>query len=174
MGQMTIWTSELVEQAKEKLRHNIPADLSCFHEKDLELKGGDILFRLTQEEVEEFHKCSRDVVYFVTKYCRFLTDKGRTTVDLRDFQEEILSELSEEEWKERIDQYGPKHRNYILMASRQTGKCLFNSSIEIELKNLSKIKTPINILYYLNKEHLTFLEKIKFKLMICYNKIDNW
>lgn len=122
MGQMTIWTSELVEQAKEKLRHNIPADLSCFHEKDLELKGGDILFRLTQEEVEEFHKCSRDVVYFVTKYCRFLTDKGRTTVDLRDFQEEILSELSEEEWKERIDQYGPKHRNYILMASRQTGK----------------------------------------------------
>jgi len=174
MAQMIVWTSELIEQTKEKLRFGVQTNLGCFHERDIELKAGKILYRLTKEEIAEFQKCSEDINYFVEKYCTFLTDVGRTTVKLRKYQKEILEDLAEEEWIEKLDDMGPKNRNYILMAARQVGKCLFNSEIQIKEKNFSKIKTPINLLYYTHKEHLTFLEKIKFKLMILYNKIDNW
>jgi hypothetical protein len=122
MAHMTIWTTALVEQTKEKLRHNIEADLGCFHMNDTELKSGKILFKHTKSELTEFAKCSQDIVYFVSKYCRFLTDYGRQTVNLRDFQEEVLAELAEEEWNEKLKDLSPKSRNYILMASRQTGK----------------------------------------------------
>lgn len=175
MSQMTVWTTQLVEQTKEKLRYGIQADMSCFHDRDIELKGGKILFKLDTDEVAEFVKCSQDISYFVSKYCRFMTDKGRTTVKLRDYQYDILDELSEESWNDKLDDMAPKYRNYILMAARQTGKCLFNSNIEISSSDLSKIeKIPINLLYYIHKERLTFLEKLKFKLMKLYNKIDNW
>ena len=122
MAHMTIWTSTLVEQTKEKLRHNIDADLSCFHERDIELKAGKILFKHTKEELDEFIKCSQDIFYFVTKYCLFLTDYGRQTVILRPFQKDILKELAAEEWNEKLKDLSPVARNYILMASRQTGK----------------------------------------------------
>ena len=174
MSTTTIWTTELVDQTLEKLRYGMDVDVGCFHEKDIELKAGKILFKLTQEELAEFQKCSGDIIHFVSKYCRFMTDAGRTTVKLRDFQREILEELSEEEWKQEIQDIGPVARDYILMAARQTGKCFFNSDVEIQEKNLSKIKTPLNLLYYIHKEELTFLEKLKFKLMMLYNKIDKW
>jgi len=175
MSQMTVWTTQLVEQTKEKLRYGIQTDMSCFHDRDIELKGGKILFKLDTDEVSEFVKCSQNINYFVTKYCRFLTDKGRATVTLRDYQLDILDELSEESWNDKLDDMAPKNRNYILMAARQTGKCLFDASVEISHSDLYKIeKTPINLLYYIHKEHLTFLEKLKFKLMFLYNKVDKW
>jgi hypothetical protein len=122
MAHMTIWTTGMIEQNKEKLRHNIEADMSCFYERDIELKAGNILYKNSKWEIDEFQKCSEDIVYFVSKYCRFLTDYGRKTVKLRDFQKAILRELAEEEWNERLDDWGPIAREYILMASRQTGK----------------------------------------------------
>jgi len=174
MAQTTIWTTQLVAQTLDKLRYGLDVDMGCFHEKDTELKAGKILFKLTSDELEEFHKCSTDIVHFVTKYCRFMTDAGRTTVPLRKFQKQILRELAEEEYKPNLDDWGPVARNYILMASRQTGKCLFNSNIEIQEKDFEKVKTPLNLLYYQHKANLTFLEKLKFKLMLIYQKIDNW
>jgi hypothetical protein len=122
MGQMTVWTTEAVERTKENLRFGIQADMSCFHDRDVELKGGNILFRLSAEEVEEFQHCSRNINYFVEKYCRFLTDNGRATVNLREYQKDILRELAEEQWIDALEDMGPKVRNYILMAARQTGK----------------------------------------------------
>jgi len=122
MATTTIWTTILVKQTLEKLRYGMDVDMSCFHEKDIELKAGKILFKLTKEELEEFQKCSEDILHFVSKYCRFMTDSGRNTVKLREFQKEILTELAEEEWKEVIQDMGPVARDYILMAARQTGK----------------------------------------------------
>ena len=122
MSQYSTWTTELVEDTIVKLRSNSHPDLSCFFEGDVELKNGNITFRLTQEELQEFDKCSQDIVYFVEKYCRFLTDKGRTPVKLRPYQKKILKLLAEEEYIEVLDDYGPKNRNLIMMQSRQTGK----------------------------------------------------
>jgi len=124
MASSTIWTTKRVNETLEKVRNNFgeDADFSCFHERDYELKGQNIFFQLTHEEEQEFIKCSQDVDYFVESYCRFLTDEGRRTVELRDFQSEILETIGEEVWVPSINDFGPKNRNYILMASRQTGK----------------------------------------------------
>jgi hypothetical protein len=80
----------------DKMRYGAPCDYSCFHERDSELKAGNILFQLTLEEEEEYYKCATDVVYFVETYCKFLTDYGRVLVSLRDFQKEILHILGKQ------------------------------------------------------------------------------
>jgi hypothetical protein len=122
MQSTTIWNSIIVQQCLEKLRMGMPTDLSAFHQGDIELKAADLLYQLTSEEIDEFHKCSEDIVYFVEKYCRFMTDKGRRVVPLRYYQKTILNTLSIEHYIELLDELGPKNRNLIIMAARQTGK----------------------------------------------------
>jgi hypothetical protein len=122
MSATTIWTSDLVQEALTKLRLGVQVDLSAFYERDIELKNANLLYKLTAGEVNEFNKCADDVVYFVEKYCRFLTDKGRVTVKLRDYQKKILKVLTEEHYVKNLDEYGPKNRDLIMCQSRQTGK----------------------------------------------------
>jgi len=122
MDTTVVWTSQLVQQTTDKLRMGIPTNLSCFHMGDIELKAGNLLTQLTPEEIDEFHKCSNDILYFVEKYCRFLTDKGRNTVRLRDYQKKILSALAKEEYSEELEDLIPVIRNMIMMQSRQSGK----------------------------------------------------
>jgi hypothetical protein len=58
---------------------------------------------------------------------------GRASVDLRDFQEDILNTLGEEVWLDFLNDVGPLVRNFILLSSRQIGKCqLFNTQIVIK------------------------------------------
>jgi hypothetical protein len=171
MQSTTVWTSALVQQCLEKLRMGMPTDLSAFHAGNIELKAADLLYQLTPEEIDEFHKCSENIIYFVEKYCRFMTDKGRRTVPLRNYQKKILKLLAEEKYIEALNELGPKNRNLIIMASRQTGKCFFGAEITIKI-NEHEINIPINLLYYFRKQHLTFLEKIKIKLMILYYKVE--
>jgi len=124
MPSTTIWNSFLVQQTLEKLRMGIPTDLTCFHNGDIELKADNLLYQSTYEEVEEFHKCSHDIIYFVEKYCRFLTDTGRHVVKLREYQRKILRSLAKEETKTIFEQEEliPVIRNLIMMQSRQSGK----------------------------------------------------
>jgi hypothetical protein len=122
MQTSTVWNSALVNQCVEKLRLGLPTDMAAFHQNNIELKAADLLYQLTAEEIDEFHKCSQDIIYFVEKYCRFLTDKGRRLVQLRDYQKKILESLAEEHYIEALEEFGPKNRNVITLASRQIGK----------------------------------------------------
>jgi hypothetical protein len=122
MSSKIIWTTESVNETIQKLRQGVESDLGCFYERNPELKAPNILFQLSEEEVNEFIKCSTDIEYFVEKYCKFLTDKGRDVVNLRDFQRDILGTLGEENWIDSIQEFAPKTKNFILMASRQSGK----------------------------------------------------
>ena len=122
MSSRTIWTTQSVEQTLEKYRAGMDVDLSFFHERNTSLKGRNVSFQLTPEEKEEFLRCSMDIVYFVGNYCKFLTDKGQTTVDLHPYQDDILKLVGAEEWDDELEDLVPSVRNFILMASRQTGK----------------------------------------------------
>jgi hypothetical protein len=117
-----VWSTQTINEVLDKLRFNMQGDMSCFYERDIELKAGNIFFKLTQAEVEEFDKCSNDIIYFVENYCKFLTDWGRIIVKLRPKQIKILKTLAEQHFISKLDDYGAKNRNVILMASRQTGK----------------------------------------------------
>lgn len=168
-----VWSTAKINNVLERLKYNEPADMSCFHEKDIELKAGQLFYQSTAWEQEEFNKCSNDALYFVEKYCKFLTDKGRSIVTLMDHQKDIIDIVTEEVYIPALDDNGPKNRDAIIMAARQTGKCLIFSNIEMQDSNSTKYKIPINLLYYFNKPKLTLLEKIKLKLMIWLHKIDN-
>jgi hypothetical protein len=172
MPSPTVWNSILVQQALDKLRMGIQTDLSCFHYGDIELKADNILYQLTPEEIDEFHECSRDIIYFVERYCRFLTDAGRRTVKLRDYQKRILRALASEEFSENLQELIPLIRNLIMMQSRQSGKCLFNGDILIQYPNKTLYKVPIQLFYYMMKRKLSFLEKIKVKLLMSYYKLS--
>lgn len=168
----TIWNSNNVQLALEKLRMGIPCDLTCFHYGDIELKSGNILYQLTQEEVDEFHKCSQDIIYFVEKYCRFLTDTGRKTVKLRSYQIKILESLAKEKWNEQIQDLVPEIRNLIMMQSRQSGKCFFSGNIILKYPNDLIFEVPISLFYYMSKKKLSLLEKIKTKLLMLYIRLN--
>lgn len=172
MGNTTIWNSQLVQQALEKLRMGIPTDLACFHMGDIELKAQNILYQLTPDEIDEFHACSSDIIYFVEKYCRFLTDAGRKTVKLREYQKKILRALAKEVWNETVQDLTPEVRNLIMMQSRQSGKCLFSGNIKLLYPNGNIYEVPMQLFYYMSKGKLSFLEKIKVKLLILYYKLN--
>jgi len=171
MGAPIVWNSVLVQQTLDKLRMGLQVNMSCFHESDIELKSANLLYQLTPEEIDEFHKCSNGIIYFVEKYCRFLTDAGRKTVKLRDYQKQILETLSKEKYSEKLEELIPVIRNFIMMQSRQSGKCFFNGTILLMYPSGDLYKVPINIFYYMIKGKLTFIEKIKVKLMLIYNKL---
>lgn len=128
MSFKTVWTSEIINETISKIKKGIDADMSCFYEKDIELKKDNLLFQLSDEEVQEFVKCSNNISYFVQKYCKFLTDDGRQTVTLRDYQIDMLDTLGEEIWVESMNDFIPKCQNLITMQSRQTGKTTTISS----------------------------------------------
>ena len=173
MSISTIWTSELIQETIVKLRSGMQVDTAPFFEHNIELKNSNLLYKSTIEEVNEFNKCADDIVYFVEKYCRFMTDKGRVTTKMTNYQKKLLKLLTEEEYIESLEDYGPKNRNLIIMQARQSYKCLFGSEIIIVLKDINKqITIPINFLYYFNKNYLTLLEKLKLRLIIFYYKIE--
>jgi len=173
MAVFSTWTSALVQQTLEKLRLGIDVDMSCFYARDVQLKASHLLFKQTAEEVAEFDKCMRDAVYFVEKYCTFMTDYGRKTVKLRPYQKRLLKSLTTEVFIEKLNDVGPKNRNNIIMASRQTAKCFIFNNLHITKDEKSSI-IPINLLYFKQKSHLTILEKVKLFLMKAYHSIDKW
>ena len=171
MQSTTVWNSAKVQQTLDKLRMGVFSDLSCFHHGDIELKADNILYQLTQDEVDEFHKCSEDIIHFVQTYCRFLTDSGRKTVKLRPYQKKILLALANEKYSEKFEDLIPIIRNLIMMQARQSGKCFFDGAVVLQYPSGDIFRVPITLFYYMCKKKLTFLEKIKIKLLLLYHKL---
>lgn len=135
MNSNVVWNSKTVEETIEKIRMGIPTNTSCFFNQDPELKASNIAFQFSEWEEEEFVRCSSDIEYFVENYCKFLTDQGLRTVELREYQRKILNTLGEEEWLDNIEEFSPKVRDAIVMSARQSGKCLsFNTLIKVRNK----------------------------------------
>jgi len=123
-----------------------------------------LTFAMTNDEFEEYIKCKINIHYFAEKYCQIKREDGTVgPMLLRDYQKDI------------IDLY-TRNPRCILMASRQTGKCLtFNTLASVENFEGKLIKIPIGLLYYteLKKERrLTLLEKIKIKLYYFIYKLQ--
>lgn len=117
-----MWTSLEVAVNIEKMRMGQDFDNSAFYSNDPDLKAEKLNFELSPEEFAEYVKCSQDCMYFVEKYCNFLTDKGRRAVQLRDYQKKILKILTKEVYDESVEDWCPENRNVALCQSRQSGK----------------------------------------------------
>ena len=122
--------------------------------------------KLTKKDtIKEIIKCAQDPVYFLCTYARIEhPQEGVVDFKLFDYQKDIINLYT-------------KNPRCILMASRQTGKCLiFNTLAATKSDNGELLKIPIGLLYYneLQKDRkLTLLEKIKIFLYKIIYKLEN-
>lgn len=74
------------------------------------LKRAGVQIDYTQEQIEEYIKCSQDPIYFTRNYVKIVNvDEGLINFDMYDFQEEMIRTFSE-------------HRFVITKCPRQVGK----------------------------------------------------
>ena len=103
-----IWSTKSLLAAVEALKKGLPLKANPFCGSNTMLLKPDIVYRRTQEEVDDYIRCMQDPLYFAEK-CFLMTPKGLQTVKMRDYQKEYLQNLKE-------------NRFNILLACRQAGK----------------------------------------------------
>lgn len=153
-----IYTTQVIDNLLSDMKKGYEVDMYPFFEGRTELRNSNINFKLSDIEREEFQKCYLDANYFVENYCKFLTDYGRSTVTLRDYQKEIISSVTTEKYNEELDLFVPENRYVIIMASRQIGK---TSSGETTVKCKSKSKLKHKIIVWLEKILNKLIDDIK-------------
>lgn len=166
MSKQIIWDTKAVIDAAEKMNNGfVLSKLDCpFYEKTIGLRRAGIIFKMTDDERNEYIKCALDIQYFAQKYCFVKGEDGQPAIiKLRDYQEEILDNFM-------------NNRFNILMASRQVGKCFsYNSIVEIMIGDES-FKIRIGTLYYMmlsKHRKLTILEEIKIRIWNMIYLIEN-
>lgn len=127
-----IYNTKRIEEIIAGSGDGKPDTVPFFHGQQ-DWRDAGVRFDYTDEELEELDKCSLDCEYFVSHYCKFLNKKGRTLVNLRDYQKRLLNVMGGEHWDPEEGIIMPDHPDIVLMQSRQTGKCVsLSSSIVVE------------------------------------------
>jgi hypothetical protein len=118
-----VYSTALINKLIDDRNQGYDIDFDPFFNRDTELRAPNIPFKMTDEEMLEYQKCYDDPEYFINKYCKFMTDKGLSTVELRDYQKKVIDIVTAESYDEELDDAIPSHRNIVWLASRQVGKC---------------------------------------------------
>ena len=109
------WSSKKVENLMIAIDEGYkPKGGTPFYEGNPIIRKGNIVYDYTEEEIQELSRCARDIVYFANNYCTVMTDSGLQTIELRDYQEDML-------------QCYMDNRFSIVLASRQIGKTICSS-----------------------------------------------
>ena len=123
--QRRIYSTATIKQMINDRNQGYEIEYEPFFNRDLELRAANVPFRMTDEELVEYQKCFDDPIYYAEKYAKFMTDHGLSTVDLREFQKNVINTVTEEDYDEENDLLLPRNRNIVWMAARQSGKCHF-------------------------------------------------
>ena len=83
--------------------------INPFYENEVKLIKADLVYERTDEEIEEWQRCRKDIIYFADKYCKMMTPEGIKHIVLRDYQREYLKHLM-------------NNRLSIFLSCRQSGK----------------------------------------------------
>lgn len=96
--------------------------------KDPSVKAAGIVENYSQEQVQEYIRCSQDPIYFIEKYIQVNTiDKGLVPLNLRPYQKNIVESVH-------------NNRHSVILSGRQSGKCLsINSNIRLRNKKTGEI-----------------------------------
>ena len=122
-----IWSTESINIAIKALEQGKRLIANPFYENNTRILKADLTFERTNEEIEEWKKCRKDIIYFVEKYCKLKTPEGIKHVKLRDYQEQYLKHLTNNQLS-------------ICLQCRQSGKSTTTSLFMIHflLFNLDK------------------------------------
>lgn len=107
-AERVIWSTSVLNKAVEAIGKGMPLKANPFIGKNTKLLRPNLLYKRTQEEMEDYIKCKMDPVYFATK-CFLMTPEGLKACTLRDYQEDYLRHLQ-------------NNRFSIWLACRQAGK----------------------------------------------------
>ena len=103
-----VWSTKSLNAAVDALTKGLPLKANPFCGTNTKLLKPDLVYKRTEEEVDDYIKCMQDPLYFAEK-CFLMTPKGLQPVKMRDYQKEYLTNLKE-------------NRFNILLACRQAGK----------------------------------------------------
>lgn len=160
-----VYSTALINKLIDDRNQGYDIDFEPFFNRDTDLRNANIPFKMTDEEMEEYQKCYDDPEYFIGKYCKFMTDKGMSTVQLREYQTKVIDLVTQETYDEELEDAVPKNRNIIWLASRQIGKCLiFNELANVNYSNGSSKNVKLGNLFsnsYCKKIIYWIYDKIK-------------
>ena len=108
-AERVIWSTNSLNAAVEALRKGLPLKANPFIGKNTKLLKPDLVYKRTEEEIDDYVKCMQDPVYFASKCYIMNAEGGLMPCKLRDYQIEYLRHLQ-------------NHRFSILLACRQAGK----------------------------------------------------
>lgn len=166
IDESNILSTEKIKVIQEKERLALPLKLTerLWFKNNPGIRRTGLKFAMTQEELNEYLKCKMSVYYFAEHYCKIKLEDGSIgQMKLREYQKDIIKLYTE-------------NRYSILMASRQSGKCLiFNTLATVKDENGFIFKINLGKLYYgaLKKTRkLTLIENIKLFLYAILEKIE--
>ena len=132
-----------------------PNDTSYLGNKNL--KSTDVPVNFTQEQVEEYIKCTNDPVYFIETYIRIVNvDKGLVNFNLYDYQEEMINAV---------------HNNRFVIAKlpRQSGK---STTIISYILHFILFNPNMNVAILANK--LSTARELLGRLKLAYEHLPDW
>jgi hypothetical protein len=174
-AERVIWSSSVINKALEAITKGLPLKSNPFIGKNTKLLKPDLVFKRTEEEIEDYIKCMKDPVYFASK-CYLMTPEGLKPCILRDYQIDYLRHLQ-------------KNRFSIFLSCRQSGKCfsLF-STVKLLIKNSSQFVNKLKkIDHFYIKDNIyelpifelfnlydnSFIWKLKYPLYKLIYKLEN-
>lgn len=105
-----VWSTQSVEWALEMTLKGNEPKTSPFFEKNINIRKGNIVFQLTEDETAEIIKCKRNIIYFIEKYAKVKRPDGKIgNIKLRKYQYNQVKDFLEND-------------EIILGWSRQSGK----------------------------------------------------
>ena len=121
------------------------------------LKKANVSVEFTQEQVEEFIKCSKDPVYFAKTYIKIVSlDEGLVPFKMWNFQEELISNFH-------------NNRFNIAKLPRQTGK---STTVVSYLLHYAIFNPNIKIAILANKAETS--RELLSRLQLSYENLPKW
>ena len=166
--QRRIYSTQSINQLIEDRNQGYDIDFEPFFMRDLDLRAANIPFKMTEDEMEEYQKCFDDPIYYAESYAKFMTDHGLSTVNLRDYQRNVISTVTAEDYDPEDDLILPVNRNVVWMSARQSGKCHFYLSKINEIPLSGSHPNEISIGDKYNKENNK--KNNIYKIVLCFLK----
>lgn len=103
-----VWSTKSLNAAVDALTKGLPLKANPFCGTNTKLLKPELVYKRTQEELDDYIKCMNDPIYFAEK-CFLMTPTGLSKVTLRDYQVDYLNHLKNNKFS-------------IFLSCRQSGK----------------------------------------------------
>lgn len=110
-AERVIWSTGVLNAAVDGINKGLPLKANPFIGKDTQLLKPDLVYKRTEEEINDYVRCMNDPIHFASK-CFIKTPTGMQQCKLRDYQVDYINHLKD-------------NRFSILLSCRQAGKTDF-------------------------------------------------